>query len=76
MHRINYIKFLTQVCILFDDEGETTKPGVAQSKFLVSVFSVKINCKKWCPVNNHTVPVHIFLQIAANKIKTFTNMAL
>jgi len=39
MHRINYIKFLTQVCILFDDEGETTKPGVAQSKFLVCLLS-------------------------------------
>jgi hypothetical protein len=59
-----------------DDEGEITKPGVAKSKFLVSVFSVRI-AKNDAPVNNHTVPVHIFfLQIAANKIKTFTNMAL
>jgi hypothetical protein len=46
MHRMNYLKFLTQVCILLDDEGEITKPGVAQSKFLVSVFSARINCKK------------------------------
>jgi hypothetical protein len=40
MYRMNHTKFLTQVCILLDDEGGITKPGVAQSKFLVSVFSV------------------------------------
>jgi hypothetical protein len=39
---MNYIKFLIQVCILLEDEGEITKPGVAQSQFLFSVFSVRI----------------------------------
>ena len=46
MHRMNYIKFLTQICILLEDEREVTKPGVAQSKFLVSVFSLRTNCKQ------------------------------
>lgn len=65
------LNFLTQVCVLRDDDWEVTKPSVAWPKFLNPVFSVRVNCEASMPYKPF-----LFISKLQLLLKTFKNIAL
>jgi len=52
---------------------DIAKSGVVQTKFLIAIFSVRIDCVMLIP---HTCLIHVYLKIAGTKIKTLKNKGL
>jgi len=67
-HSLNHLRLaytrlnlLTQVSFLFDNDREKTRSRVSQPKFLISVYSVKVNCEKLMPCKYFTMFLFIFI---------------
>ena len=52
---------LIQVSFLFDNDREGTRSRVSQPKFLISVYSVKVNFKKLMPCKYFTMFLFMFV---------------